>query len=438
MKLNFHKHIEQIKKGGILVIVKKLRSFIYLVLQIPIYLISIPAIIIIRLIRPWFLLRWLGLKPNRIGHFAKETELYCCESDAKINSPSQKYINIFYLNNKYVCNRQLEKMWRRNLLILPAWLLIPLSRVNRFINIFLSGGNYHEIERPYVNMMRDTHSFLSQFQPHISFTVEEELKGKKILTESGIPEDAKFVCLSVRDSAYLDRHTETTLRNWEYHSFRDGDIDKYVLATEELTNRGYYILRTGVKVLKPLKSSNPKVIDYANSGIRSDFMDIYLGAKCSFCISTLTGFDEIPTIFRKPIVYISVVPFYSTFNIITHDEKILFTIKKHIHKKYKKELKISEIISSNVMQAISAEEFEENDIELQENNPEEIRDIVIEMDERLSGNWKETKEDLLLQKKFWSIYNKNIKRLNLKEPLIGKIKARFGAKYLRENQDWIK
>ena len=30
------------------------------------------------------------------------------------------------------------------------------------------------------------------------------------------------------------------------------------------------------------------------------------------------------------------------------------------------------------------------------------------------------------------------KKLNLEEPLIGKIKARFGAKYLRENQDWIR
>ena len=75
---------------------------------------------------------------------------------------------------------------------------------------------------------------------------------------------------------------------------------------------------------------------------------------------------------------------------------------------------------------------------MKENSPEEIRDLVVEMDERLSGNWKETEEDLLLQRKFWSIYRENIKKLNLEQPLIGKIKARFGAKYLRENQNWIK
>ena len=71
---------------------------------------------------------------------------------------------------------------------------------------------------------------------------------------------------------------------------------------------------------------------------------------------------------------------------------------------------------------------------MKENSPEEIRDLVIEMDERLNGNWNETKEDLLLQEKFWMIWKENIKRLNLKIPMYGKIKSRFGSKYLRENQ----
>ena len=68
---NFYKHFEQIHKGGALVIVKKLRSFIYLVLLIPIFLISIPTVIIIRLIRPWFLIRWQRLLSPRIGHSSK-------------------------------------------------------------------------------------------------------------------------------------------------------------------------------------------------------------------------------------------------------------------------------------------------------------------------------------------------------------------------------
>ena len=97
-----------------------------------------------------------------------------------------------------------------------------------------------------------------------------------------------------------------------------------------------------------------------------------------------------------------------------------------------------EIFASNVALAFFSNQFEKNDVELEENSPEEIRDLAIEMDDRINGNWNETEEDLLLQKKFWSVFTENIKRLNLEKPLHGKIKARFGAKFLRENKNWIK
>ena len=139
-----NKHYMQIRRGGVKVIAKKLRSFFYLLLQVPIYLISIPLVIILRLIKPWYLIRWEELISSRIGHFCINTELYCCERDAGINSPSQKYLDLFYIR-KYVCNKQLEKMWRRSLIILPAWLLCPLSRINRFFCLFISSFKEHEI-----------------------------------------------------------------------------------------------------------------------------------------------------------------------------------------------------------------------------------------------------------------------------------------------------
>ena len=415
------------------VIIKKSISFIYLILQVPVYLISIPIVILIRLIRPWFLIRWQELITSRIGHFSMNTDLYCCKRDAGVNSPSQMFLDVFCLR-KYVCNKQLEKMWRHRLIILPRWLIIPLLRVNRFFNIFISGGNYHEIELQDSNSDRDVYNLCEKFQAHIGFNKEEELKGKEILKKFGIPHNAKFVCLNVRDSVYLDRYKEHNLRDWSYHNFRDGDIDRYVLAAEELASRGYYIFRMGVKVLKPLKSSDPKIIDYANSDMRSNFMDIYLAAKCSFCLSTAAGIDGVSHIFRRPIAYI----FMPLGYLVGNNENNLIITKHHKHKKNKRELTVSEIFSSNVAVAKSTDVYELNDVELEENSPEEIKDLVIEMDERLNGRWKDTKEDLLLQKRFWSIFEDRIKRLNLKKPLHGKTKARFGAKFLRENQNWIK
>ena len=450
--INFNKHFLQIRRGGVIVIIKKIRALFYFFLTFPIYIFSIPIVIVIRLIRPFFLVRWKELKSGRIGHFAAEVELYCCERDAKINIPSQGFLDLFYLR-KIICNKQLAKMWRRSIIILPSWLLFPLFIVNRFFNIFVPGGHYHEINyqglsssvkqlgttgifSPSAFNDFDIYNLLEKTQPHLSFTQDEEIKGKEILKKFGIPIDAKFVCLAVRDSAYLDMHKKETYmrRDWSYHNYRDGEIENYVLAAEELASRDYYIFRMGVKVLKKLKSSNPKIIDYANSEMRSEFMDIYLSAKCAFFISAESGLEKVSVIFRKPTVCRQIPLAY----MFTSNQNDLIIVKHHINKKNKKKMTMSEIFSSNTAIALSSEEFEKNEVELEDISSEEIRDLVIEMDERLKGNWKETEEDVLRQKKFWSIFTENMRRLNLKELMHGKVKAKFGTKFLRDNQNWIK
>ncbi|SVE34098.1 uncharacterized protein METZ01_LOCUS486952, partial [marine metagenome] len=65
-----NKHFMQIRRGGVKVAAKKLISFFYLLLQVPIYLISIPLIIILRLIKPWYLVTWLELESSRIGNLS--------------------------------------------------------------------------------------------------------------------------------------------------------------------------------------------------------------------------------------------------------------------------------------------------------------------------------------------------------------------------------
>jgi putative glycosyltransferase (TIGR04372 family) len=432
--MDYQKHLKQIKNGGIFIFLKKLKTFFYFFLKLPFYLFSIPLIILIRLMKPWLLIRWDILTSSRIGHFATDSELYLCRLEAKINIPKQKYIDIFFLNSEWVCNNQLEKMLRRSLLIFPSFLMFPLHRTNRFLNLFIKGGDYHEIGiNP--DEDRDVYNIVHKYKPHIDFTKSEELMGRKILNNLGIPITAKIVCLIVRDSAYLDRYRELTTRDFNYHKFRDGNIDNYILAAEELAKRGYYVFRMGLKVLKPLKTSNPKIFDYANSKIRSDFMDIYLGAKCTFCISTALGYDAIPFVFRKPIAFV----FMPFGHMRVDSEKDLLITKHFLNKENRKKLTISEIFDTGVALTFHNEEYEKKGVELKENTPEEIKDFVIEMEERISGNWKETQEDLILQKKFWHVFEKNIEKLNLQDSMYGmKKRSKFSATYLKNNQDWIK
>ena len=74
-----NKNISQVKRGGLAVILKKIITLVKILFLVPIYLFSIPALIVIRLISSWYLIRFGSLESGRIGHFSANTELYFCE-----------------------------------------------------------------------------------------------------------------------------------------------------------------------------------------------------------------------------------------------------------------------------------------------------------------------------------------------------------------------
>ena len=83
--------------------------------------------------------------------------------------------------------------------------------------------------------------------------------------------------------------------------------------------------------------------------------------------------------------------------------------------------------------------FEEKGIELVDNTPEEIKDIVLEMVESLESKKELNQYDEELQKTFKSLYDSYIKNY---QPNYGKfhrqIKSRFSTKFLRENKNWLR
>lgn len=420
------RQIYQIQQGGSAVLVRKIKILLENLFYLPLYILAIPAVVIIRLIRPWMLVRIGGLISSRIGHFAANTELYLCELDAEINVPTHRHVDIFYMAYKPICNQQLAIMWRKMLRIWPNWILGPIDRVNRLI----PGGMPHEIGNN-TQHDRDVHNLLDRFPPHLQLTAEEELRGAAGLQAMGIPIGSPFVCLTVRDSAYLAAHLGGG--DCSYHNYRDSDVQNCVLAAEELAYRGYFIIRMGAKVHAPINSSHPRIIDCAANGMRSDFMDIYLGAKCEFCISTSTGWDAVPIIFRRPVVYVNQVPmgYLNSFS-----RRYLGIMKHHFLRKENRELTLQEIFTHGVGFCLHSSGYLSKGVDLIENTPEEIKDVVIEMADRLKGTGQPHEVDEALQCKFWEIFPVDAVGPN-GLPLHGEIRSRYGAAFLRDNQDWL-
>lgn len=379
-------------------------------------------VLVIRLIRPWFLVRINILTSERLGHFAANTELYLCERDAGVNTPKLPYVDLWY-HNWPVSNRQLAKMWGRVLHVGPRWLLAPVSRMNSLI----PGGEAHRIGEN-TQLDRDVHNLLDRFPPHLSFLSEEEKRGEDGLRALGIPQGASFVCLIVRDSGYLEK--SLPWKRWNYHDYRDCNVQNYVLAAQELTKRGYYVVRVGAVVKEAMNVNHPMIIDYAVNGTRSDFMDIYLGAKCEFCISNGTGFDAVSYIFRRPIVYVDVAP---AGPLSTSSSKFLTTIKKYWLRDEVRFMTFREIFESGAAYFYYSSEYERKRIELRESTPEEIAAVVLEMESRLNGAWQSTEEDETLQRRFWEIFPKQTRANWSSETLHGDIRSRIGTDFLRRN-----
>lgn len=390
-------------------------------------LIVLPLVIAVRLIKPVLLIRFGIYDNTRIGN-SIYPELYLCEKDVGLSLPVKNCIDFFGIQKKS-CNEQLIRMWRRILYLWPLWIINPILIVNRTIPF----GNDHVIPNciTFSGTGRDINNLIDDVGIHIYFTDDEQKKGEKYLRAMGIPKGESYVCLIVRDDKYLTSKIYT--KDWSYHNYRDSDSDNYVLAVEELAKRGFYVVRMGQKVNKVLKSSNTKVIDYANNGMRSDFMDIYLCANCAFTLSSGTGLDAIPILYRRPIVYVNNPPIG---RLPTTKSNTICISKHYFSKKESKELTLREIFNQGAGFLMHSSEYGARGIELIENTPEEIRDVCVEMVERLNGKWKAQKDDEELQKKFWNIFSTNSKD-EAGIPLHGEIRSKFGADFLRNNREWL-
>ena len=149
---------------------------------------------------------------------------------------------------------------------------------------------------------KDVHNLFDKTSAFLKLSEKEIEDGYQKLEKFNISKNSKFVCVIVRDDTYLKSIFPE--RDYSDHQYRDFKIETFFPCFEELTKRGYFILRMGMAGISPINIKNEMIIDYANSEIRSDFMDIFLGSQCKFNIRT-AGYGAVSTIFRRPVLNLS-------------------------------------------------------------------------------------------------------------------------------------
>jgi len=378
----------------------------------PLYVLVSPFVLLVRIIKPVFQIRFGPIRNDVIGHFAFDTENYLTERD--INKT--KMLDLFYFQCDESPNNQWELMVKRK--FNHNSIIKYFDRVNRMI----PGWEKH-FARLQDNGSRDIKNLFMEAPCHISFTDEELQRGHEYLRKIGVQPGQKFVCMIARDPAYKEQYLGSTNIDWSYHSYRDSRISNYVQAAKNLVEQDYFVFRIGKGVKRRLEINNNRIIDYSNSEEQSDFLDIYLSTHCSFFINGESGLTTVPQAFRIPIVFVnlSAVEYAMTFN-----SNIISIPKKYWLIEEKRFMTFKEIYTSGAGRFLRTEQYEKLGIELIENTPEEIMDVSMEMHKRLNGTWETSDEDKTLQKHFWELFPES--------ELHGEIHARIGAEFLRKNR----
>lgn len=335
-----------------MIIKKLIKNLIYLKISI----ILSPIIILIRLIKPRFLIRFGRIRDDRIGHFiADSSEKIALKG---INQEN-KIIDCFWISNNPI-----NKYWA---ILIKKYLNISyFFRFLQIANNFIPGGEKHNVNSSETES-KDIFGYYYKSELIINFPKDQKREGISFLKDYGWDEKKKIVCLNIRDELYLQK----TYRNkdWSYHEYRNSSINNYNKSVRWLINRGYFVIRTGSMAKDEIKIYSKDFIDYPFLKNKNQLFDLLLPSFASYWIGSGFGLDEIPKIKKIPTLFINFLPIFD-YNFYNNSET---APKKLVWNDTGKALNLHEYLRNTFYKK---SDYEKNKIKVIDLNEYEIFEII--------------------------------------------------------------
>ena len=348
---------------------KILNKFLILFYFFLTYFFSFPILAFIFIVRPFFILKIGELETRAIGHSSISIEIFLCEIEKKIHDKKRKEIYIWF-RNRDIANRFLYQKWKEKLIIIPGIFLEGAYNLSRYLkfNKFYCFPYRHWKDDVFNWGIIDIHNVLKETEPKIVFNKKEKELGELFLNSLNINYKDNFVSFFNRDKSFRKEKNKTV---------RNSSIFKMIPAINELTKKNYKAIRLGAKTNEILKSDKT-IFDYSNSGLRSEFLDIYIIYRSKFVISDDTGLNMVPAMFRKKQLILNYINFASTLK--ENHNFIKFILPKKIFDIRKNSLiSLDKILKDKLYNIEFSDEFEKKGYQVIDNSEEEILASVIEM-----------------------------------------------------------
>ena len=344
---------------------------------------AIPLVILMRLLKPFLIIRAGQVFSERIGHFVTDS------FEHVIRRNFLPVTTFDFLSFGDISNGQWAEMIKRNIRVFGSWTKF-VGEWNRII----PGGKLHALPSSFTDS-RDLEGLFVRYSMKLPFTESETANAEAYLLKKGWQRGEPYICLLVRDDSFVKSLQKAPIDAEERYS-RDSNIDTYIPAIQWLIGQGVWVLRMGKVMAHPVGLSSKYFIDYAFDPERSDLLDVWLFANCTATISTGSGPDVISLVYQRPILLLNLadlIGFWSYAN-CTWIPKWLF---------WKNEGDLLSVTEQIEVGGYTDSQFNAAGIRLIDLDQNEILCEVKLFWDRINGRDKETDEDRILQDLYWQI-----------------------------------
>ena len=396
------------------------RSFGYIfrfVLASPLALLIWLCIEVLNIFRPVFI---VGLSyKGRITQYMVPMELHLRNA----NQLHKKYTMIFVMPVA-TPNEAVRTIYRRHALIIDPHYPKIIRSAFGILSVLL--------KRRFTPELTDW-QHLWQLNPATTLTDEELKFGHELRQSLGIPKDAQYVCLGLREAAYYQTITLQSGYGQDFsHQAKDSrnvDLKNYMQAATHLANLGIYVVRVGSVVTAPLpKVRHELIIDYATEA-RSELGDVVLGVNCKFLICAATGVWVFTASQNRPIVNCDQYELGYKSDLLSQGAPSIWVLRILKRKPTSETVAFIEMAEGGQKWA-DDKILASLGLEPVPNTPEEILNAVIEMNDWVDGKLELSEHDEELQTKFYNCYPPET-RLE-KNPLV-----RISPSFLRKYSDLL-
>jgi putative glycosyltransferase (TIGR04372 family) len=327
--------------------------------------------------------------PDRIGHLCIEVDALL--KNLMLQGRDTKNLVLVDLKDRFA-NTHIVEYYKKYLAVAEA------PPAADFIRAYGDPDKVVLETRPYALALfgsarvYDVYSRWGDRAPLFELSPTDNKALRDYLRESGMPDDAWYVCLHAREGGYNSKYEVM-------HRYRNVDIASYGQAVDEIVRRGGWCVRVGDSSMRP-HPPHPRVIDYALSARKSPQLDVALPAACRFFLGSASGAFNLADIFGRPCVVTNTAPLSSAYALKAAD----IAIAQRLRDRNGRYLDFAEIMQGEAGEFRLGEQFVAHGLECVPNSPEDIRDVVVEMMDRLDGTATYTDDDRRRQQEFRALF----------------------------------